>query len=65
MHIYIDRDVAVYESPTQYSEDESFNDEGDEFTLLTVEVIGANTYKIIDGVPRLIAIAQAIGTTSE
>lgn len=65
MRIYVDKDVAVFESPSQYAADELFDDEGDEFTLLTVEVVGANTYRIINGVPVLAAIAQAVGVTDE
>lgn len=63
MQIYVDRDVAVFNSPAEYANDEFLNEEGDEFTLLSVEILGANTYRIINGVPVLVAIAQAVGTT--
>ncbi|MFZ2452586.1 MAG: hypothetical protein WAW36_18925 [Methylovulum miyakonense] len=60
MQMYFDINADVCESPAQWAEDEEL-EEGEEFKLISVEVLGANTYKIINGVPMLIAIAQPEG----
>jgi len=61
MHFYFDRDAEAFDTPQQYADDHEC-DEGEEFTLIATEVLGANTYRIIEGVPTLIAIAQPKGT---
>ncbi|MDD5272177.1 MAG: hypothetical protein PHU14_05610 [Methylovulum sp.] len=62
MHLYIEREAQAFESPQQYADDYELS-EGDEFALMAVEVLGLNTYRIIGGVPTLVAIAQVTGVT--
>jgi hypothetical protein len=61
MHIYLDPNVEVAESALQYAQDNCIDTEGEVFQVLVVDVIGANTYKIENGKPMLVAIAQPNG----
>jgi hypothetical protein len=60
MHIYIDTCTSVIASPEDHLAFEEYS-EGEEFTLLAVDVLGANTYRVTDGKPVLVKIALPVG----
>lgn len=61
---YIDADdYSAADSPEQFAQENGFGD-GDEFTLIRVEVISRSQYQVIAGKPVQVAIAFPMGGTT-
>jgi hypothetical protein len=64
MHVYIDPLTGVWNTPAEHQAIEEYK-EGQEFTLLSIDVIAANTYRIVNGVPELVKTAQPSGISDQ